>query len=85
MGGDSNSDGKRSSLDFFVPPGAEKTDTGGEDAQSYLERRLQKHRDYLKTAKTAQRTIDDLNRTQENLDQARKLKATSKNRPFVGG
>jgi hypothetical protein len=59
MNGDKGSDSKRTSLDLFVPP--EENIAGeaeSDDAQSYLERRRQKHKDYLKTAKDAQRSID---------------------------
>jgi hypothetical protein len=74
MGGDSNSDSKRASLDFFVPPDTSKPEIGGNDAQSYLEQRRQQHRNYLKTAKNAQKTIEDLRKKQEAIEKARKLK-----------
>lgn len=77
MGGKSGSDDKRSSLDFFVPPEQTKPGSTGrsdDDARAYLEQRRQKHRDYLKAAKNAQRTISDLEKAQETLERARKLK-----------
>jgi hypothetical protein len=74
MGGDSNSNDKRSSLDFFVPPEEGASVNDGDDANSYLERRLQKHKDYLKAAKNAQRTIDTLKQTQVSLDKAKNQK-----------
>jgi hypothetical protein len=73
MSDESNSDGKRSSLDFFVPP-EQGTVNSGDDAQAYLERRLQKHKDYLRTARHAQKSIDGLRATQEHIEKARKLK-----------
>lgn len=74
MSGDSNSEGKRSSLDLFVPPDESKREDGGDDAETYLERRRQKHRDYLKAAKHAQKSIESLKHTQEAMEKARKLK-----------
>lgn len=59
-------------MDLFVPPSDGAASAGGDDAQSYLEQRRQKHLDYLKTAKKAQRSIDSIRKTEETIEKARK-------------
>jgi hypothetical protein len=76
MGEESGSDEKRSSMEFFDPPAASKSNRPGaptSDAkgkgdgsdQSYLEERIQRHKEYLMVAKRSQRTIDSLRKQQE--------------------
>lgn len=73
MSGESNDQGKRSSLDFFVPPGESRpADEAPDDARSYLEQRRQKLQQYVREAKEAQRTIDNIRRTEEALAKVKK-------------
>jgi len=73
MSNESNDQGKRSSLDFFVPPSESQpvTEAPG-DAMSYLEQRRQKLQQYVREAKKAQRTIDNIRKTEEALAKVKK-------------
>ncbi|MDG2285247.1 MAG: hypothetical protein P8N43_06935 [Alphaproteobacteria bacterium] len=79
MSGESGSDQKRSSMELFDPPttskgslpGAPTSDDKSKDDgsnQSYLEERIQRHKEYLMVAKQSQRTIDSLRKQQELKD-----------------
>lgn len=73
MSGESNNQGKRSSLDLFVPP-SETSSSGGDDndAKSYLEQRRQKLQQYVREAKKAQQTIDSIRKTEEAINKVKK-------------
>jgi hypothetical protein len=73
MSGESNNQGKRASLDLFVPPS--ETGSGGgvdNDAKSYLEQRRQKLQQYVREAKKAQQTIDSIRKTEEAINKVKK-------------
>jgi hypothetical protein len=73
MSGDSNNQGKRASLDLFVPPSdSASLGGGGDDAKSYLARRKQKLQQYVHEAKKAQRSIDSIRKTEEAMNKVKK-------------
>jgi hypothetical protein len=76
MGDKLGTDEKRSSMEFFDPPAASKGSRPGaptSDAkgkgdgsdQTYLEDRIQRHKEYLMVARQSQRTIDSLRKQEE--------------------